>query len=124
MEEEITKNIEQTVQEGARKTKSFFAGLDLYTAISIIAALVMAFFGNLMAVVDPFSIRWNFWICLLCAVAIGFTIYMQITKNKIGFRQFPQWMKFSIYIGVYVFVTTLFGFIRWMSAWSPLLRLP
>ncbi len=124
MEEEITKNIEQTVQEGAKKTKSFFAGLDLYTAISVVAAIVMAIFGNLLAVVNPPSLRWNFWICLLCAVAIGFAVYSQTIKNKIPFKSFHLLMKIALFVGLYVFITTLLGFITWMRFWSPLLRIP
>jgi|GEM_PF-980296 len=121
MTDDIGKKVEEQAQESTKKVKAFFAGLDQWTMIAVIAALVMVFFGNFLAVANPFSLSWNFWITLACAVAIGAMVYLEMTQNKMAFKDLPLWLKTSLWVGIYVFITNLFGFIAMRSWFSPLL---
>ncbi len=126
MADEIGRKIDATATETTKKVKSFFAGLDLYTTIAVIAALAMALFGNFFVVMNPFILAWSFWACLVGAIVIGFAIFMEITQNKISFMNLSLWMKVSLWVGAYVFITSLIGYIRfaslWMSPFGGLLR--
>ncbi len=118
MADEIGRKIDATATETTKKVKSFFAGLDLYTTIAVIAALAMALFGNLFVFLFYVSHWFTFTIVVLGALAIGFAIYMEMTQYKMSFGNLPLWMKVSLWIGVYVFVTFFIYFIKIMSTFA------
>ena len=119
MAEDIGKKLEEQTMESTKKVKAFFAGLDQWTAIAVIAAFVMALFGNFF-VFFTVGIGWNFWITLAGAIVIGAMIYLEITQNKMTFKTLPLWMKVAFWVGVYVFVTNLISQIQYWHAMSVL----
>ncbi|NLI40613.1 MAG: hypothetical protein GX421_05485 [Caldisericales bacterium] len=97
---------------------------DLYTILAVIAASAMAIFGNLLVVMNPPSIIWNFWVTLAGVVVIGLCIYLEMTKKNLSFFKLPLWMKIALWVGIYVFVTNLFGYFKMVGAFYWLQGIP
>ena len=68
---------------------------DLYTVLAVIAASAMAVFGNLLVVMNPRSIIWNFWVTLAGMVVIVLCMYLEITKKNLSFFKLTLWLKIA-----------------------------
>jgi len=76
----------------------------------------MAIFGNLLVVMNPRSIIWNFWVTLAGMVVIVLCVYLEITRKNLSFFKLPLWMKIAFWVGIYVFITNLFGYFNTIGA--------
>lgn len=114
MEENNGRVIEQS--DNTEKITIVSNKFDLYTVLAVIAASAMAVFGNLLVVMNPRSIIWNFWVTLAGMVVIVLCVYLEITKKNLSFFKLPLWMKIAFWVGIYVFITNLFGYFNTIGA--------